>query len=131
PRAISPPAPLSASLPPRAAHSSPTRRSSDLEAGISVVILAIILDRLTATLGAGRRKAPRNATLRSSTDATSAENAESATGDDTTDRKSTRLNSSHVKSSYAVFCLKKKKQPHPNTDLRQGKALALGCANSS
>src|SRR6266511_3392485 len=28
------------------------------------------------------------------------------------DRKSTRLNSSHVKSSYAVFCLKKKKQKH-------------------
>src|SRR5690349_22562415 len=26
------------------------------------------------------------------------------------DRKSTRLNSSHVESSYAVFCLKKKKQ---------------------
>src|SRR5690606_41329159 len=26
----------------------------------------------------------------------------------TTDRKSTRLNSSHVKTSYAVFCLKKK-----------------------
>src|SRR5690606_39750380 len=26
------------------------------------------------------------------------------------DRKSTRLNSSHVKSSYAVFCLKKKNQ---------------------
>src|SRR5690606_41087142 len=26
------------------------------------------------------------------------------------DRKSTRLNSSHVKSSYAVFCLKKKKK---------------------
>src|SRR5690554_7606463 len=25
------------------------------------------------------------------------------------DRKSTRLNSSHVRSSYAVFCLKKKK----------------------
>src|SRR5690606_41144182 len=27
------------------------------------------------------------------------------------DRKSTRLNSSHVKTSYAVFCLKKKMQP--------------------
>src|SRR5699024_11360103 len=27
------------------------------------------------------------------------------------DRKSTRLNSSHVSISYAVFCLKKKKQP--------------------
>src|SRR5690606_39815460 len=26
------------------------------------------------------------------------------------DRKSTRLNSSHVKTSYAVFCLKKKNQ---------------------
>src|SRR5690606_41370719 len=40
------------------------------------------------------------------------------------DRKSTRLNSSHVKISYAVFCLKKKKinntfaiTPYPN--LRQ------------
>src|SRR5690606_41130938 len=28
----------------------------------------------------------------------------------TIDRKSTRLNSSHVKISYAVFCLKKKKK---------------------
>src|SRR5207302_8696440 len=35
----------------------------------------------------------------------------------TTDRKSTRLNSSHVKISYAVFCLKKKKRygPHATT----------------
>src|SRR5690349_22882928 len=29
------------------------------------------------------------------------------------DRKSTRLNSSHVEISYAVFCLKKKKQKIP------------------
>src|SRR6266498_4360894 len=29
------------------------------------------------------------------------------------DRKSTRLNSSHVRISYAVFCLKKKKTTHP------------------
>src|SRR5690606_41544585 len=29
------------------------------------------------------------------------------------DRKSTRLNSSHVKISYAVFCLKKKKKSAP------------------
>src|SRR5215469_18422630 len=29
----------------------------------------------------------------------------------TVDRKSTRLNSSHVEISYAVFCLKKKKKP--------------------
>src|SRR5437868_12655802 len=37
------------------------------------------------------------------------------------DRKSTRLNSSHVSISYAVFCLKKKKKqqsrvPHPTND---------------
>src|SRR5207302_3478692 len=31
-------------------------------------------------------------------------------GSDFEDRKSTRLNSSHVKISYAVFCLKKKKR---------------------
>src|SRR5439155_7697085 len=30
--------------------------------------------------------------------------------EDTRDRKSTRLNSSHVAISYAVFCLKKKKK---------------------
>src|SRR5437870_11913913 len=32
-----------------------------------------------------------------------------ATGDIQQDRKSTRLNSSHVATSYAVFCLKKKR----------------------
>src|SRR3989442_12010123 len=31
------------------------------------------------------------------------------------DRKSTRLNSSHVRISYAVFCLKKKRSPTPWT----------------
>src|SRR5690606_40404412 len=31
------------------------------------------------------------------------------------DRKSTRLNSSHVKISYAVFCLKKKITPQSHT----------------
>src|SRR5437868_10170661 len=33
-----------------------------------------------------------------------------STESDLRDRKSTRLNSSHVSISYAVFCLKKKKQ---------------------
>src|SRR5439155_19126774 len=38
---------------------------------------------------------------------------------DKEDRKSTRLNSSHVAISYAVFCLKKKKikEPHYDTPL--------------
>src|SRR5690349_23779866 len=34
---------------------------------------------------------------------------------DFTDRKSTRLNSSHVEISYAVFCLKKKKKKKTDT----------------
>src|SRR2546430_7477992 len=33
-----------------------------------------------------------------------------------TDRKSTRLNSSHSQISYAVFCLQKKKADEPYTD---------------
>src|SRR5215813_11838033 len=37
------------------------------------------------------------------------------------DRKSTRLNSSHVRISYAVFCLKKKKHPHPPTSPTKNK----------
>src|SRR2546430_12835540 len=34
------------------------------------------------------------------------------------DRKSTRLNSSHSQISYAVFCLKKKKQQQPTSSRR-------------
>src|SRR5690349_22511417 len=36
------------------------------------------------------------------------------------DRKSTRLNSSHVENSYAVFCLIKKKLVQPEREGRQG-----------
>ena len=36
-----------------------------------------------------------------------------------TDRKSTRLNSSHVSISYAVFCLKKKKKRHKKKQQRK------------
>src|ERR1039458_2365983 len=36
-------------------------------------------------------------------------------GDTLRDRKSTRLNSSHLGISYAVFCLKKKKKNKTNT----------------
>src|SRR5687768_18192883 len=36
----------------------------------------------------------------------------------TTDRKSTRLNSSHGYISYAVFCLKKKKKQKTNQETR-------------
>src|SRR5690606_41474786 len=37
------------------------------------------------------------------------------------DRKSTRLNSSHVKISYAVFCLKKKKKHKSETKTRDAR----------
>src|SRR3954465_16094732 len=36
------------------------------------------------------------------------------------DRKSTRLNSSHTKTSYAVFCLKKKKKCTPSASRIRG-----------
>src|SRR2546430_12649443 len=36
-----------------------------------------------------------------------------------TDRKSTRLNSSHSQISYAVFCLKKKKKKMLTTDMHE------------
>src|SRR5438034_2752646 len=38
---------------------------------------------------------------------------------ETSDRKSTRLNSSHTVISYAVFCLKKKTQEH-NSVIKRG-----------
>src|SRR3989442_10574201 len=39
---------------------------------------------------------------------------------DLIDRKSTRLNSSHVRISYAVFCLKKKKkQQYSNINIKK------------
>src|SRR2546430_11219534 len=37
------------------------------------------------------------------------------------DRKSTRLNSSHSQISYAVFCLKKKKEDNASTAAEEGR----------
>src|SRR5258707_985062 len=48
------------------------------------------------------------------------------TAEDDLDRKSTRLNSSHANISYAVFCLKKKKQPSQSG--RRTHATAACCA---
>src|SRR2546421_1314008 len=42
----------------------------------------------------------------------------------TTDRKSTRLNSSHDQISYAVFCLKKKKRNRPDAPKQQNGAYS-------
>src|SRR5438067_505983 len=65
-------------------HSFPTRRSSDLERLCEQIVSEHDYDLAVLAQWDGRR-----------------------------DRKSTRLNSSHVSISYAVFCLKKKTRPRP------------------
>src|SRR5690625_6372966 len=72
-----------------------------VEAGLAVVILAVFLDRLTAALG---NPGDYRTSLLALAQKAIAQRG-SAMG---ADRKSTRLNSSHVAISYAVFCLKKK-----------------------
>src|SRR5436309_11921644 len=72
---------------PRHLHSFPTRRSSDLSSRSS---LARVMTPIT----------PRESVT------------SHVPGSLGLDRKSTRLNSSHVKISYAVFCLKKKNNHH-------------------
>src|SRR5256885_7502329 len=48
-----------------------------------------------------------------------------------TDRKSTRLNSSHLVISYAVFCLKKKKNNHNYTTIVNITYVLLSLHNMS
>src|SRR5690349_23113107 len=64
---------------------------------------------------AGRERAVRAAVLRAAGDGV--RHAEHPVGRQCLrlDRKSTRLNSSHVEISYAVFCLKKKKYRYSST----------------
>src|SRR5690606_41332473 len=76
-------------------HSFPTRRSSDLAP--------------TTNRGRSARRTPPRSSKRWSARRAS-------------DRKSTRLNSSHVKISYAVFCLKKKKHGQAALAHRDGDA---------
>src|SRR5688500_19653919 len=92
----------------RALHSFPTRRSSDLvmagEVGVDAAggDCACLLLRCAGALQQRRADARETVGL-----------------DDRQDRKSTRLNSSHLVISYAVFCLKKKnKLKQPNTQAK-------------
>src|SRR5439155_19933110 len=91
-------------------HSFPTRRSSDLAEGGAGLVEELVLEtrhHVRDRLEFGRVEVgPRGA-----------EGLELAPADRVgvvaelaEDRKSTRLNSSHVAISYAVFCLKKKKK---------------------
>src|SRR5204863_7305721 len=92
----------------RLLRSFPTRRSSDLS-GMAAAWTVVLSMGLLNVLG----------TLQNVESAEAAGDAYPAASALTTfcsvprtlrDRKSTRLNSSHVEISYAVFCLKKKKK---------------------
>src|SRR5690606_42127609 len=95
----------------RPLHSSPTRRSSDL------LVDTNFRHTITPTfLYSPRERALRTASASpASIIATTARSERPIAAPSSCllaqDRKSTRLNSSHVKISYAVFCLKKKTHP--------------------
>src|SRR5207302_8486079 len=90
----------------------PTRRSSDLGAAECLAVDGDLAD----ADGIGQRLHPLAEGGGKSTRVDAVEDplerivARNTLGElEEPDRKSTRLNSSHVKISYAVFCLKKKK----------------------
>src|SRR5690606_41395362 len=87
----------------RYVHSFPTRRSSDLYFTENIALNLIFLSTSPRPYGSSGPPSPG---------VTPAERADFPAGSSESrrpDRKSTRLNSSHVISSYAVFCLKKKR----------------------
>src|SRR5207249_9015244 len=87
-------------------HSFPTRRSSDLTRS-----------RLSHSRAAqASRCPPRSGRPTDFTNRKSPVRASASIWVDR-DRKSTRLNSSHVSISYAVFCLKKKKKTWLDTSI--------------
>src|SRR5690606_39987992 len=85
----------------RALRSFPTRRSSDLE------VEALYCAGPAGGAGLRRHITPRLLSASCLIERDLVTPAVSLLR--STDRKSTRLNSSHVKISYAVFCLKKKR----------------------
>src|SRR5690606_40804834 len=97
----------------RPLHSFPTRRSSDLVFRQAAQGLARVQGKSrSGDLGAGNQTAryARTTDRIRYGDSRGATRGGIARHQSALDRKSTRLNSSHVKISYAVFCLKKKKK---------------------
>src|SRR5207253_11250944 len=92
---------------PRFLHSFPTRRSSDLFPAPRLVccIPLSLLDYFLGFLGSAPERSTRGCIAGNA--AARRRPLHTRRG---RDRKSTRLNSSHVAISYAVFCLKKKKK---------------------
>src|SRR5207249_9411679 len=101
------------SLPLRYLHSFPTRRSSDLASKFDCEVCAL---KMRCCPKGPAREVPRDVheyerdvARRLMRTKAYLKSRDQPTGD----RKSTRLNSSHVSISYAVFCLKKKKKTNP------------------
>src|SRR5438874_4018646 len=94
-------------------HSFPTRRSSDLSAPPPDCSKAKWPIPAAASQSFSTASPFRNKISRA--DFSSARPTAAECG--WKDRKSTRLNSSHVEISYAVFCLKKKKYQYTVIDL--------------
>src|SRR5207249_10932320 len=101
------------SLDPRALHSFPTRRSSDLSRSQKIILSPRRFQKVREEIGGtyspwpvsdASETFPGYGYLVANVDVDPA-TAEKIS--DLVDRKSTRLNSSHVSISYAVFCLKK------------------------
>src|SRR5690606_42148529 len=87
-------------------HSFPTRRSSDLRFSGTASITKSQSARSSRRVVKLRLLIAASASVWSSLPISTARRMPNRV----LDRKSTRLNSSHVKISYAVFCLKTKKQ---------------------
>src|SRR5690625_6858969 len=87
-------------------HSLPTRRSSDLQVLQPVATTAT--PRGPAGPGRVPGVLPRRSPDRPGRPCPHRRDGVATGGTRRSDRKSTRLNSSHVAISYAVFCLKKK-----------------------
>src|SRR5438132_13936992 len=89
-------------------HSFPTRRSSDLS---SLAHFPPPVGIISVASGRQLLKLPATHTFRAD-GFVSSKRTNGGGGVCVADRKSTRLNSSHTVISYAVFCLKKKKQQY-------------------
>src|SRR5690606_42042286 len=85
-------------------HSFPTRRSSDLRLPYQPTRRSVGMDTGRSMVTSRDRRGPGAARS-----ALPFPRRWTSSRSGPPDRKSTRLNSSHVKISYAVFCLKKKK----------------------
>src|SRR5690606_41759770 len=100
------------SRPPRATlfpYTTLFRSLADLDARQVRLAAQAFLDEVAHRMGEHLRLADRAALEQRLDRAVVARPAQDLVPAQQVDRKSTRLNSSHVKISYAVFCLKKKK----------------------